>query len=775
MQDYSQALAFINALTGGQADTELIDFRAIHDADKARPAIPFRDTIAAAWSSICHYNNQGYGIFATIAQMDGNGRELRNVQMIRANYVDLDNISARQNLDRAAAWSPAPSFAVNSSPEKFHVYWPVVGYQGNNRFELLQRKLRQFFDGDKQVIDATRVMRVPGTISTKYSDPASSKHVPGAVPHMVSCFALPGFGQMSSPEMLETVLAGVNVIDGGGTRHELGDPTLAAPSLEWIKFALQHIDPNSLDRGEWISITAAIKQSGWSVAPENELFNVWSEWCQRYSQNDAGENLKQWNSIRQTEIGWKSIKRRVPILQAYERFGAVPTNTPGPGEPQPLPTPPPVDLSGEILSAEEQRIYFDGCIYVESKGEILTPKGRFATSGKFNGEYGGKQFVISSTGKTTDEAWKAALRSTLWTVPKVDHIRFVPNRTKGEIIIDQLGRKGVNVYIPITPEAEQGDVTPFLRHMELLFPSETDRHILYRYFAHNVRYPGVKIPWAPLIQGAEGIGKQFFQFVMEYALGQMYCYSPKAQELVNSGSTFNAWMRWKLFIVVNEIKVDERRELVEILKPMITDARVEIQSKGVDQDMEDNPANWLFFSNYKNAIPINSNGRRYSVFYSAIQQHFDLVVRGMDDTYFNGLFQWLINGGHRHVTHWLLNYPVEVGGAGQRAPVTSSMPEALAISSGPIEQLISEAIEDKLPGFNGGYVSLIAVARRMKTLGQRAVQPATIATILESMGFVSIGRAVRPYLQEDINARSQLFHTLRTASPVDYGRMQGYE
>jgi hypothetical protein len=228
----------------------------------------------------------------------------------------------------------------------------------------------------------------------------------------------------------------------------------------------------------------------------------------------------------------------------------------------------------------------------------------------------------------------------------------------------------------------------------------------------------------------------------------MYVYSPKADELVKSGSTFNAWMRAKLMIIVNEIKVDERRELIEILKPMISDKRVEIQSKGVDQEMEDNPANWLFFSNYKNAIPVSQNGRRYAIFYSAIQSSEDLRIRGMDDAYFSALFEWLRSGGSEFIAHWLLNYPIERGGVPMRAPDTSSMEEARRISRGPIETAIMEAVQDGLPGFRGGYLSLLAVINRIKTVGIRTPSRTTIAEIIETMGYHEIGRSTRQFGQE---------------------------
>lgn len=778
MQNYEQAAAYIHALTG-DAENE-VWFRVIHDTQKDIPAHKYYGSLRNLWNTLCSYNAQGWGIFVNINAFAANAttHNLADVWYIRTHVIDLDNlITAQANYTMASNSNPPPSFAVQSSPGKYHVYWPVVPYQGNERYDTLQRKLRQIYDGDKAVIDPTRVLRLPGFYHMKVPQ----------TPHMVTCWALAGYGQLSDVAQLEAATAHVAVIEGGGGRNDLGNPEQAAPSLDWLRFGLSLIDPNELDRGEWISTTAAFKQAGWTLADEQTLFNIWSEWCARYASNDAGENLKNWNSIRNTEVGWNSLKRRAPALLAYEKFGFKDRAAPAPQAIQaaqpvqshaysvPPPTPTGVDTSSDILSEHECKEWFKDCFFVERLGLMLTPRGRFMNATQFNGAFGGKLFVITTEGKTTDEPWKAALRSTLWTVPKVDHIRFCPLEPRFAILEDQLGRKGINTYLPVTIKRRQGDVSPFLKHMELMFPVSTDRDIIYLYLAHNVKFPGFKIPWAPMIQSAEGVGKGFLIKIIERIIGDMYVYRPKAEELVKSGSTFNSWQRGKLMIIVDEIMVDEKRELIEILKPLITEERAEIQSKGVDQEMEDNPANWVFFSNYKNAIPVNQNGRRYSIFFSVIQYKSDLLARGMDDAYFTALFNWMENGGSEIVADWLLNYPIEMGQIPRTAPETSSQAEAVRVSRGPVEIAIQNAIEDQLTGFRGGYVSTIAVLNRLRQLGGRLPAVATVERILSSLGYYDVGRAPRAYAQESAAEKTTVFAILREMSAAGYGKAQGYE
>ncbi|MES0091183.1 DUF5906 domain-containing protein [Mesorhizobium sp. M0030] len=775
-QSFEQASTFVNAITGGQAATAIIDWRAIHDANKSVAAIPFRDTLQNAWSSIVHYNNQGYGIFAVIAELDGVGRELCNVQSLRANYVDLDNLSAQQNLTRAEQWFPAPAFAVNSSPQKFHIYWPVQPYTGNERFELIQRKLKQFFEGDPSIIDATRVMRLPGTISTKYSNPQSSKHTHGAAPHLVTCFAMAGNGYVTTAEQLETALHDVNVIDGGGGRHQLGDPALAAPSLHWLQYALDATDPNTLSRGDWISFLAAVKQAGWTLASDQQLYDMWQQWCMRYDGNDPGENYKQWNSIRNTEVGWPAVERRIPTLRAQRLLG-------GSGNAPAVQLSPTQAQFGEMLTPQEQRIWFNGCVLIGPENCIIGPRGIRYGVGSFNASYGGKRFIIDSNGKTTDEAWQAATRSRVWTVPKVDGTCFRPDMETGDIIRDGLGRSYVNTYVPANIQTLAGDPAPFLRHLALVLPNADDQHMLLEFLAHNAKYPGHKIPWSPVLQSVEGVGKNVFKQVMRHVIDKQYFYQPKAKQLNESGSKFNGWMGSKLFFLVDEIRTDEKRDMVETLKPFITETELEIEGKGVDQKMGDTPSNWLFFSNYKDAIPVTANGRRFAIFYSPIQTVDDLRSRGMDDAYFNSLYNWLGDhpngGGHKMglkiVAHYLLNYPIERGAISKRAPVTSSTAEALIESRGWLEQLLAEAVEDASPGFRGGWISTAAVGKLLGQRGHKAVPAKTLATAISAVGYFRIGQSGRAYFQDDLNKRGVLWNLDANAHVENYGRAQGYD
>ena len=440
----------------------------------------------------------------------------------------------------------------------------------------------------------------------------------------------------------------------------------------------------------------------------------------------------------------------------------------------------------EILIAAEQKIWFAGCTLIGPRNVIVDGRGIEYGPGAFNAAFGGKRFIIDGTGKITDEAWKAATRSTLWTVPKVDGYAFRPDRPTGEIVTDELGRTAVNVYVPARVDRMAGDPSPFLDHLARVIPDEGDRRILVEWMAHVVRFPGHKIPWAPLIQSVEGVGKNALKYVLTHAIGAPYVYAPNVKELGGSGGKFNAWMERKLLLFADEIKTDDKRDLIEILKPLISERQIEIQGKGVDQIMGDNPAHWLFFTNHKDAIPKTINDRRYAVFFSAIQSESDLMAAGMDDAYFACLYDDFLGVGehdkHKRglqiVADYLLNHPIERGAIPMRSPATTSTAEAVEVGRGWLEQMISDAVDASEPGFRDGWINTAAVGRVLRENGKTTPSPATMTAAITALGFKKLGQAGCGYHQDDPqnpNKRGVLYHRDATVNLADYGRSQAYD
>lgn len=114
-------------------------------------------------------NDGGAGIFVMVNAGDGEVHEgqatcrtNRNVVSVRALFVDLDGAP----LDPVLKNGPTPSIVIESSPERWHVYWRVSGCP-LNAFKQHQQALADKFRGDKSINDLARVMRLPGFLHRK--------------------------------------------------------------------------------------------------------------------------------------------------------------------------------------------------------------------------------------------------------------------------------------------------------------------------------------------------------------------------------------------------------------------------------------------------------------------------------------------------------------------------------------------------------------------------------------------------------------------------------
>lgn len=381
------------------------------------------------------------------------------------------------------------------------------------------------------------------------------------------------------------------------------------------------------------------------------------------------------------------------------------------------PPPPPDGVSGyQYMTIEQQADYFKDCVYIGNIHAVWVKGYDMLKPDQFRTKFGGYDFAMDNggAGKTTDNAWKCFTESQAIKFPKVYGSCFRPKLRSGQIIVEE-GRQMVNTYEPIKTKSKEGSIKPWMDWLTLCYPNEQDRLVLLSYMAALVQYPGVKFQWAPLIQGMEGNGKSLMiTQVLAFCVGWRYTHLPKASDLAGNGLKFNGWMINKLLIIIEEIFVAERNEVTEALKPMITDGRMEVQSKGSNQYMADTPFNTLMMSNHKDAIRVTFDNRRYAMMFMAQQSMMDLRRDGMTGDYFPMMNNWLREKeGFEAMNYFLRNFaiPEELNPATLcvRAPVTSSTKEAVSLSMGGIEQEICDAIDEGRPGFAGGWVSSIAL------------------------------------------------------------------
>lgn len=157
---HDDAEAFLNAL----APDGQLTFQTFDDAKKGRKGLSriFYGPHRGHAAKLCALNDKGAGCFVMVNRGDGKGRKTANVEAIRAVFLDLDGSPIAPVLSAPIP----PPIVCETSPDKFHAYWPIAGMP-LAAFKGAQQALAATYGGDAKVCDLPRVMRLPGYLHTK--------------------------------------------------------------------------------------------------------------------------------------------------------------------------------------------------------------------------------------------------------------------------------------------------------------------------------------------------------------------------------------------------------------------------------------------------------------------------------------------------------------------------------------------------------------------------------------------------------------------------------
>lgn len=153
---YGQARQFLSRLA---PEAEGFTFQTFDDTAEKRGKLArvIHCHFDGAVNELDALQEQRAGVFVTINGTDGKGRQARNVQRVRAVFVDLDGAPLAPILEAGLE----PHIFVASSRARFHAYW-LVDDCPLDQFKRVQLALARRFGGDPSVHDLPRVMRLPG-------------------------------------------------------------------------------------------------------------------------------------------------------------------------------------------------------------------------------------------------------------------------------------------------------------------------------------------------------------------------------------------------------------------------------------------------------------------------------------------------------------------------------------------------------------------------------------------------------------------------------------
>jgi hypothetical protein len=400
---------------------------------------------------------------------------------------------------------------------------------------------------------------------------------------------------------------------------------------------------------------------------------------------------------------------------------------------------------GSLLTSTDQAVIWDGYVFVEDIKRIMTPEGLVIDAEQFDSRFSGLTFITTPDGtKPTKSAWEAFVNSEVHEFPKVRGLFFAPREPAGTTVMRD-GMPFLNSFVPVAIGSTSGDYTPFWNHLKKLLPRGNDAEILLYYMAAVVQNPGVKFTWWPFVQGVPGNGKSFLCEALQRCIGEKFTHAADASKI---GGRFNAAFYGKLFVRLDEVKMDHQRgSSWESLKLLITQTTLEVEAKGIDSVSREMCFNGVMLSNYKTGVRKTPEDRRIAPFFCAQQTLADLYSQGMVDDpegeaskYFDALWSWAENGGWE-VIRWFLEtiqVPDQLNPAKscRRAPTTTSTREAIMAGWGVAEQEVVEAISQGYEGFRGGWVNSVSLDRLLAQIGkENAIPRQARAQLMNTLGY----------------------------------------
>lgn len=279
--------------------------------------------------------------------------------------------------------------------------------------------------------------------------------------------------------------------------------------------------------------------------------------------------------------------------------------------------------------------------------------------------------------------------------PKVDDVTYLP---KGELVIENAkGELLLNIWEDPCIEPIEGDIQKFHDHIAYIFPDEIQRNIMLSWMAYNVQHPEDKVLWAVLIVGRkEGTGKSILGFILRRLLGDSNVSIPENEQL---SEQYTGWLKRASLTIIEEVYQRDKFEIMNKIKPMITQDTISIREMRKDPYPIENFTNFLMYTNHDGAITIKDEDRRYCVLKTQADKK--------PHEYYKDLWDWVkLPETASYLMHYFMNYDLSKFDPKDQAPMTEPKKELLKLSRSGLEEWIAEGIEDEVWPFNGDIVSI---------------------------------------------------------------------
>ncbi len=468
---------------------------------------------------------------------------------------------------------------------------------------------------------------------------------------------------------------------------------------------LNSYEPGSDRPGCWWEVGAAL----WNILGDgNGTFQRWLEFSRRATKYETNYSKdlntwesglrRMWSNFRPSKYGYGTIIHYAKLNKEY----SIPNSI----------------IQAVNAAVREQREA--GWVYCIATQEFVSPdRAQRLTKSQFSDKFAPQ---APKRGTFAD----ACLANEDY--PRVDALTFAPN---GEMFETEGNQLKLNLWRPSPVTPSPGDVGPFIEHAEFILPKERERQLFLQYLAFQVRYPGVKVRWTVVLQGKQRTGKSYFGRMMAMVLGEHNVNRPTNERL---HETWTDWQEGAQLIVVEELMGYGRQQLMNKLKPMITEPTTTVRLVGGHSYPMPNRYNFLMFTNHKGALKIDREDKRYCILFSPAERR--------ADAYYDALWSWT-DKNLPAIADYLATLPVDGFRPNGDAPETEARQQAIEMNRNEIATWIEDGIQNNEGPFACDLVvidHLLLVVPEHVSKRERLTSNA-IAEVLEQAGSRQVGRA----------------------------------
>lgn len=316
----------------------------------------------------------------------------------------------------------------------------------------------------------------------------------------------------------------------------------------------------------------------------------------------------------------------------------------------------------------------------------------------------------------------------------------------GMDMLNAYHESGIEVCDEINEDG-QSVIDMFLKHIEFTLRDEREQRLLLDWLAYVYQNPGRRINWAMLLQGTQGTGKSYFVKVLQLLMGD----NVRNLDPMAIAGRFTGWAHGATVVAIEEIRISgtNKYEVLDRMKPFITNDTVQIEEKGRDHRTVPNFTNYLMLTNHKDAIPLTSGDRRYCVLFSRIQSEKQLFDHFGGEqiaaAYFSNLFDETKRRADA-IGYYLANHKIsESFNPVGRAPETNARKQMMDIAVSPERLALEDAIhKHSCDVINDAVLDVTWLNNLCEADGDEIPTKRALTAILLEMGYEQVdGRRVK--------------------------------